>query len=167
MPGDGPLAGTERRAPFPPRGCAQRRLTHTEGRPFPGLQGPRHWPRSSPDGGRIAFLMKDERGLVQLWTISPGGGTPAQLTRNPWSVASAFTWSPDGRFIAHVMDQSVFVTDATSGESQRLSARGPEEQAPRPEACVFSPDGRKIAFVRRLRTDGALCNQVCVVEIEI
>lgn len=92
QPGDGPLAGTERRAPAPPRGGVQRRLTHTSDRKFPGLQGPRHWLRSSPDGSRIAFLARDDAGVAQLWTVRPTGGSPSQLTHNPWPVASAFTW---------------------------------------------------------------------------
>ena len=57
QPGDGPLAGTETRMPCPPKGCVQRRLTLTAERKFPGIQGPRHWLRSSPDGSRIAFFM--------------------------------------------------------------------------------------------------------------
>src|SRR5262249_23226548 len=59
LPGDGRLEGTETRRPFPPKGTTQRRLTRTADRLFPGLQGPRHWLRSAPDGSRIAFLMKD------------------------------------------------------------------------------------------------------------
>jgi hypothetical protein len=147
-PGDGPLAGTATRRPFPPRGTAQRRLTFTAGRKFPGLQGPRHWLRSSPDGSRIAFLMRDDAGTVQLWTVAPNGGPPRQLTRNPWPIASAFTWSPDGRRIAHVMDNSIFVTNAETGEGTRLTERCGDEAAPRPEACVFAPDGSRVAFVR-------------------
>ena len=73
-PGQEPLAGTETRRPAPPAGTVQRRLTQTEHRRFPGLQGPRHWLRSSPDGEQIAFLMKDDDGIAQLWTISPRGG---------------------------------------------------------------------------------------------
>jgi len=159
--GEGPLCGTQTRAPYPPRGVIQRRLTFTAGRRYPGLQGPRHWLRSSPDGARIAFLMKDERGVAQLWTVSPLGGQPRQLTRNPWPVASAFTWSPDGRRLALVMDNSVCLTDAASGQTSRLTARGGEATAPRPEAVVFSPDGKKIAFVRRNRTAGREANQIC------
>lgn len=158
-----PLAGTESRAPFPPRGVVQRRLTFTAARPFPGIQGPRHWLRSSPDGTRIAFLMKDDAGVVQLWTVSPNGGAPRQLTHNAWPVASAFTWSPDGRGIAHIMDNSVCVTDAATGETRRLTPRSDAATAPRPEACVFSPDGREIAFVRRLDTAGRPDNQIFVV----
>jgi hypothetical protein len=158
----GPLCGTRTRAPYPPRGVVQRRLTFTAGRKFPGLQGPRHWLRSSPDGARIAFLMKDDDGAAQFWTISPLGGQPRQLTRNPWPVASAFTWSPDGRSLAHVMDNSVCVTDAATGQTSRLTLRSSDPAAPRPEACVFSPDGKKIAFVRRVRIDGLEANQICV-----
>jgi hypothetical protein len=164
--GDGPLAGTETRRPSPPRGVAQRRLTRTAGRKFPGLQGPRHWLRSSPDGARIAFLMKDDAGVVQLWTISPNGGEPAQLTHNPQSIASAFTWSSDGRFIAHAMDNSVCVTEANTGVTTRLTSRSDDATAPRPEACVFSPDGQKLAYVRRAPSFGGWRNQVFVLALD-
>jgi len=166
QPGDGPLAGTETEMPRPPRGTIQRRLTFTAERKFPGIQGPRHWLRSSPDGSRIAFLMRDDTGVVQLWTISPNGGTPAQLTRNPWNIASAFTWSPDGRRIAHVMDNSLFVSDTTTGASTRLTPRTDDESAPRPEACVFSPDGRSIVFVRRISSEGGTFNQIFSVSLD-
>jgi hypothetical protein len=164
-PGDGPLAGTETRMPFPPNGCVQRRLTFTAERKFPGIQGPRHWLRSSPDGSRIAFLMKDDAGIVQLWTVSPNGAPPRQVTRNPWSIASTFTWSPDGRFVAHVMDNSVCVTEVALGETHRLTPRTDDATAPRPEACVFSPDGKKLAYVRRLAESGQSCNQIFVVSL--
>ncbi len=162
--GEGPLCGTETRAPYPPKGAVQRRLTLTSDRRFPGIQGPRHWLRSSPDGSQIAFLMKDDAGVVQLWTVSPNGGPPRQITRNAWSVASAFTWDPAGREIAHVMDNSVCVTDVASGQTRRLTARVEDASAPRSEACVFSPDGKRIAFVRRLPSPVEPVNQVFVVE---
>ena len=158
--GSSPLEGTATKRPAPPRGAVQRRLTFTADRPFPGLQGPRHWLRSSPDGRQIAFLMKDDHGVVQLWTVSPLGGAPRQVTQNAWDVASAFSWSPDGRWITYVMDNSIFVTEIPSGRSLRLTPRSTDGWAPRPEACVFSPDGRKIAYVRRVPSGGATWNQV-------
>ncbi|MDB5355445.1 MAG: biopolymer transporter Tol [Phycisphaerales bacterium] len=166
VPGDGPLQGTESRRPFPPKGVTQRRLTRTAGRKFPGIQGPRHWLRSAPDGSRIAFLMRDDSGIVQLWTVSPDGGEPVQVTRNPWDIASAFTWSPDGRWIAHVMDNSIFVTDVASGQSIRLTQKSSDETAPRPEAVVFSPDGGKIAYVRQVFAGIAAYNQVFVLSLD-
>jgi hypothetical protein len=161
--GEGPLAGTETKAPRPPKGTVQRRLTHTVDRKYPGIRGVRHWLRSSPDGSGIAFLMADDQGISQIWTISPNGGEPRQLTRNRWPIASAFTWSPDGQQLAHVMDNSVCATDATTGATHRLTQRFDDTMAPRPEACVFSRDGRQIAYVRPAPEAAGFYNQIFVV----
>jgi hypothetical protein len=147
--GDRPLAGTTTLRPAPARGVTQRRITFTADRSHPGIQGPRHWLRSSPDGSRIACLMRDDVGVVQLFTVSPNGGEPVQVTHDGWPVASSFTWSPDGRQIAYVADSSVFVVDVASGAGTRLTDRT-IAASPRAEACVFSPDGRRIAFMRSL-----------------
>ena len=152
-PGDGPLQGTRTELPFPPRGVTQRRLT------VGGIHGPRHWLRSSPDGSRIAFLRNDARGVVQLWTVSPNGGDAVQVTDNEHPVASAFTWHPDGRRIALILDHSVCLVDATTGVTTRATPR--TDDAPRPEACVISPDGKVVAFVRH--TGGR--NRLCVVDV--
>lgn len=165
VPGDGPLAGTETRLPFPPKGAAQKRLTFTSDRKFPGVRGPRHWLRCSPDGSRIAFLMKDDDGVAQLWTVSPNGGPPVCVTKNPWPIASTFTWSPDGRHIAHVMDNSVCLTEVLTGKTTRLTERFADAESPRPEACAISPDGRKVAYVRRLSSEGGMFNQIFVVTV--
>ncbi len=163
--GGGPLEGTGTTRPAPPLGVRQRRVTHTAERKYPGLQGPRHWLRSSPDGSRIAFLMRDDSGVVQIWTISPSGGQPEQLTHNSFDVASAFSWSPGGESIAYVADNSVFTTDVKSHMSTRQTKRTSDAMAPRPEACVFSPDGRSIAFVRTTRHVNSVRNQIYVVSV--
>ncbi|HTL57541.1 MAG TPA: DUF3748 domain-containing protein [Candidatus Limnocylindrales bacterium] len=160
--GDGPLAGTEVHMPRPPRSTTQRRLTFTSERKFPGIQGPRHWLHSSPDGRRIAFLMKDDHGVVQLWTVSPNGGEPVQVTHNPWPITSAFSWNPDGRFLTCVIDNSVCLTEIETGKLTRLTPRREDSTAPRPEACVISPDGKKIAFVRQVES----FNQIFVVNTQ-
>ncbi len=163
VPGEGPLEGTATRRPQPPRGTLQRRLTFTAERKYAGLQGPRHWLRSCADGSRIALLMKDRDGVVQIWVVSPNGGPPQQITRNRWDVASAFSWSPDGKQLAYVADNSIFVTDVDTGCSRRVTPRSTDARAPRPEACVFSPDGHKIAYVRTVaESENTSHNQIFV-----
>ena len=152
---EGPLEGTETRRPLPPRGTMQRRLTFTSGRKFPGVQGPRHWVRSSPEGSQIAFLMRDDTGIAQLWTVSPNGGAPHQVTQDAWGVASAFTWNPNGKWITYVADNSVFRVEMATGQTHRLTPRSADDDAPLPLACVFAPDGQKIAYQRRLRDSSA------------
>ena len=134
--------GTADAWPTPPAGTVQRRLTRTAGL----ATAPRHWLRASPDGSRVAFLMADDRGIVQLWTVPPAGGAVVQVTANPHPVASAFTWTPDGRAVAHAMDGSVCLTDVATGRTVRLTERAAGR--PRPEACVVSPDGRRVVFAR-------------------
>lgn len=163
-PGEEPLSGTTSRLPAPPRGVMQRRITMTTERRHPGIQGPRHWLRSSPDGERIAFLMKDDSGVVQLFTVSPRGGQPEQVTRLASPIASSFTWSPDGGHLACVADGSVCLVDAADGALRRLTPPEHGPSSPRPEACVFSPDGTRVAYVRREPGRGGLHNQLCVVE---
>jgi Tol biopolymer transport system component len=98
--------------------------------------------------------------------VAPAGGEPRQITRNPKGVASAFSWSPDGRWIAHVMDGSVCVTDVARGATSRLTLRADDESAPLALACVFSPDGRRIAYQRKVRGAGGVLPQIFVVDAE-
>ncbi|MFM9011018.1 MAG: DUF3748 domain-containing protein [Planctomycetota bacterium] len=163
---DGPLAGTATTRPVPPQGVFQRRLTFTADRRHPGLQGPRHWLRSSPDGTRIAFLMRDDTGVVQLFTVDPAGGEPRQLTATATGIASAFTWKADGTGLACVVDGSVCLVAALDGGLTRLTPPVRDGRGPRPEACVLSPDGRRIAYVRNLPAgDGRSWNQVLTIDV--
>jgi hypothetical protein len=162
--GEGPLAGTATTRPMPPRGVTQRRLTFTYSRRYPGIQGPRHWLRSSPDGSQIAFLMLDSDGRPQIFIVNPAGGEPRQVTHDPAGIASAFSWSPDGRHLAGVIDGSVSLVAADTGAVTRLTPPVRDASAPRPEACVIAPDGRRIAYVRHVAgRDGRMWNQVFTV----
>jgi len=142
--GEKPLQGTLETLPAPPAGVKQRRITFTE----KGLaMQPRHWLRASPDGAQIAFLMKDAQDVVQLWTVSPNGGRPTQVSRTTTGIQSAFSWSPDGKSLALVCDNSVMQLDRETGEMTRLTER--TEIAPCADAVVFSPDGSHVAFMRQ------------------
>lgn len=159
VPGDGPLEGTATTRPAPPRGVTVRRLT------FCGIGGPRHWLRSSPDGSRIGFLRPDAAGVVQLWTVAPTGGETKQVTTGCQSVESCFTWHLDGERVACVIGGRVCLVNATTGMVQLLTEPTDAESAPRPEACVVSPDGMRVAFVRRLLHGEHRYNQIRVVDV--
>ncbi|AEX49961.1 YidR family protein [Rahnella aquatilis CIP 78.65 = ATCC 33071] len=150
--GDNPLQGTPELLPAPPAGVKQRRITFTEN--GIALQ-PRHWLRASPDGAQIAFLMKDRSGVVQVWTVSPNGGEPVQISHSGQGIQSAFSWSPDGKSLALVCDNSVMRLDWESGKMQRLTQRS--EIAPCADAVVYSPDGSKVAFMRQCEGYSQIC----------
>ena len=104
--------------------------------------------------------MRDDAGVAQLWTIRPDGGELRQLTHDPRPAASAFTWTPDGRDIAHVRGGAVCLANAETGELRCLT--DPAAGSPRPEACVVSPDGTLVAFVRNLNASAGGFNQIFV-----
>lgn len=144
-----PIAGTESRRPYPPKGTSQRRLTFTENRKYPGIQGPRHWLRTTTDGSLIFFLMKDEGGVVQIYGISPNGGEIKQITSNDFSVESTFNVSSDGQFLAFGSQQNVYVAYIKSGETRRVSP-SPGEGMSELRAIHWSNDGKMLAYNRKV-----------------
>jgi hypothetical protein len=165
----GPLEGTPTTRPMPPKGAVQRRLTHNTKRKYPGIKGPEHWLRSSSDGKWIAYLAKDDKGVAQIHLVSPNGGKGVPLTHNEWPVMSSFNWSPDGRYIAYAMDNSIFVTDTrdggTFGNSIRVTDRSSDDRKPQPNGIAWSNRGDKIAFCRRIKQAGIAFPQIFTVTL--
>lgn len=159
-----PIEGTSVKLPSPPKGTEQRRLTFTGDRKNPGIQGPRFWVRSNAAGDSLAFLMKDDAGLIQIYAVSPNGGPIRQVTRNGFSVDSTLSWSPDGKRIAYTGDQSVFVTDVASGETTRVAPKDPERPVLQ-LAADFSHDGKMIAYQRVVKSAAGEWNQIFITEL--
>ncbi len=142
-----PVSASPATPPAPLPNVAIRRLTRTENLPHPGIQGPRHWVRASPDGRRIAFLAKDPAGIVQIHTIPREGGRALPLSRLGQSVDSPFDWSPDGRSLACSAGGRIHLIDAATGESRPLTEPSPPGREPR-YSVAFNRKGDRIAFNR-------------------
>ncbi len=163
---DGPLEGTAACLPMPPKGAHQRRLTRTEGRKYPGVATtPRHWVRSSPDGSRIAYLAKDDRGVVQVFLVSPLGGDQVQVTQGDNPVQSTVRWNPNGREIAYVCDNSIYVCSVEKGPSFGKVGRMTPKTDGLPLSPVWSHDGRTIAYNRLVRNGEKLYRQIFIVKL--
>ncbi len=165
--GDLPLCGTPLTRPAPPRGTVQRRLTDTTERKYPGLGNVRHWPRSSPDGSKIAFLMRDDAGRTQLWLASPTEPGFRQLTHNDFPIESAFSFRADGAAIACAAGGCICEVDIADGTTTPLTAESDPTSAVRPEAVVYSPDGKHVAFLRPDRSIAGNPNQIFVAETRL
>jgi dipeptidyl aminopeptidase/acylaminoacyl peptidase len=164
-PGAAPLEGTSTEMPAPPAGVVIRRLTYTESTPRPGLQGPRHWLRASPDGTVIAFLDEDADGIVQIFGVSPNGGEPRPLSRLPQSVDTPFTWSPCGRFLATSAGGRIVRILAATGAVESLTPPSAAGRQPR-HGVVFSPDGKHLAYNRLLpHSNGGNFLQICLLSL--
>ncbi|VTN12754.1 Uncharacterised protein [Raoultella terrigena] len=101
--------------------------------------------RANPQATEIAFLMRDDAGVVQLWLISPQGSGLRQLTANRSDIQSAFNWHPSGEWLGFVLENRIALCHARSGAVTFLTAEG--ESAPSADAIVFSPDGKYLAWM--------------------
>ena len=136
---------------MPPKRTVQRRLTHTSETQFPGCGGVT---RSSPDGSKIAFLAYDKKGVQQIFTISPLGGEPVQVTYHPSNVQSCARWSSSNTSIVYIWDNSIVICELTDKPFEqrfkRLTAKSKDEVL----NIVWSNDGKTIGFNRSVLIDG-------------
>jgi dipeptidyl aminopeptidase/acylaminoacyl peptidase len=160
------LEGFAESMPSLPRGTRQRRLTFTAHRKHPGVSlQPRHWFRSAPDGSEIAYLAKDDNSVVQIFLVSPETGKTRQITEHDSSIQSSVRWSPDGRSVLYVCDNSVMTCDVTDGISWNKRTRmltAASEHPPEPP--VWSNDGRIIAFNRRVIAPKEAWKQIFIID---
>jgi dipeptidyl aminopeptidase/acylaminoacyl peptidase len=92
-----------------------------------------------------------------VWVVDVAGGAASQITfGEEWNDLDP-QWSPDGNFIAFVSDRTgkafdesrntdVFVIDSAGGPIRKISDHEEADNSPR-----WSPDGKSIAFLGRIR----------------
>jgi Tol biopolymer transport system component len=101
--------------------------------------------------GTIAFVGLDaESSNYQIFTVSPSGGAPRQLTFGEGDKESP-TWSPDGRKIAFVTNRGEphgrdIYTMKADGSEQAVLTRSPKDD----RDPSWSPDGRRLIFSRQV-----------------
>ena len=108
----------------------------------------------SPDGTQIAYLAASEKGLG-IYVVSSLGG-PSKKVYTPQGIIhweqGALSWSPDGKALIFPDGVSIQTPSRIYKESlDTLQARAittPPAARDGDIAPVFSPDGKKIAFIR-------------------
>lgn len=156
------LEGTICSRPNVPEGIIQRRVTHS----LNGVMGPRQWLRTTADGKMIGFLSKDNKGIIQAFTVSPNGGEIRQITFNDQSVQGPFNFSPDGESLAYIAGNSVFSTELKTGRSTQITPSYPEDEKP-VGAVIWSNSGNMMAFNRNVKNKktGEVSLQIFLIKI--
>jgi Tol biopolymer transport system component len=91
--------------------------------------------------------MKDEGGIVQVFEVSIHGGPVRQVTKLDSSIQAQFNVSPDGKSLALIADNSIWIADVRTSECKRLTARTSDELAP-VLAVIWNRSGDTVVYNR-------------------
>ncbi len=94
---------------------------------------------------RVVAYTAEAAGARQLFTMSLRGGSPTQLTASEKPISDP-QWSPDGRRLAFVRDDEVWVVEADGSRLTAVAGKPAGGRSPR-----WSPDGHRLAFLSRRR----------------
>ncbi len=155
------LRGTTATLPVVPDFITHRRLTFT---PKGVSAVPRHWLRSNAGGSLIAFLAQDHHNHIQLFSVSPDSGEITQITHHDFSIQGPFNFSPDGKWLAYPADNSVFITEISSGKSERITLKTDENNRP-VGAVNWSNNGKMLCYNRYVDAGEGLFLQVFLINV--
>ena len=98
-------------------------------------------PVLSPNGKKIVFS-SNRSGYYEIFTMNVDGTNQKRLPKYDPVAGVSPTFSPDGKKVAFVYDNEIFVINADGSNLTRLTFGAHVDKSP-----AFSPDGTKIAFV--------------------
>ena len=102
----------------------------------------------SPDGSTAAIILSKPFGNPELCTINIGAGTWKRMTTTRLANEGQPAWSPDGRSIVYVSDETrrlhLYVIDPATKKSRRITSSGTQNIDP-----DWGPDGRITYITKR------------------
>jgi len=112
-------------------------------------------PQIRPDGKAVVYLRQandimSDRQVQSLWLVDVATGATTPLGSEQPGAYSSPRWSPDGERLAYLYAPSdhpsqLIVRRIRTGETTVISSEGDS-----PRDIAWSPDGRSIAFVKRV-----------------
>jgi len=146
----------------PVANCKQRRLTNTTDRRFPGVQGPRNWLVSSPNGETVYATRKDDRGVVQVFGVNVKNGSIQQITDLEHSVEGQISLDAAGTTCSFHCRQRIGLINVPTGETRLINTSSPYPI----EGAVHFADPGRLVYNRRVGNEQEGWLQIFICEID-
>jgi len=131
------------------QGSRQLRVMSADGggvRPVVPLPVDQRAPGWSPDGMRLVFS-SEETGRMELYVVGRNSDSTWRAARRlTFEGGFAGRWSPDGREIAFIKGDEIWLLNIRTGTSRQLLRVGDPATDPVPELLQWAPDGRTIYY---------------------
>jgi len=138
------------------------------------------YPAWSPDGNRLLFShadgfdADDNPENEQIWIMDADGSHQHPITTGPAPKDQVADWSPDGSKIVftvgYIGSAGIWTIDADGSNPRQLTGCSASDPSPCPGGddwgTAWSPDGRKIVFLRDLTNLGITDRQVTVMNAD-
>ncbi|HEV8236499.1 MAG TPA: hypothetical protein VGP84_17930, partial [Gemmatimonadaceae bacterium] len=114
-------------------------------------------PQPSPDGKLVLYSVRTtdvaaNKRISQTFVVAMAGGTPSPFPGKDASgadvLATEARWSPDGKHVAYIANDQLWLADAGGGNPRQLTHLNGGATGP-----VWSPIGDKIAFTSAVYPD--------------
>jgi hypothetical protein len=146
LPGDEIPAPTDAWGRLVPPSCVSvRRVTRTGHRRYPGIDGPRHWLLSSPDGRVVYATLRDDQGIAQLFGIDVPSGELRPMTQLEASIENPIAINPEGNRISLVSKGRIGIVDLKTMDCSWSPDLSSTLQGI-PGAVHFLPNGSGLLF---------------------
>jgi Tol biopolymer transport system component len=109
--------------------------------------------------------MKDDKGIVQIFSIPTLGGTVRQVTHLAHAIQSQFNVSPDGKQLSAVADNSIWLIEIVTGNAVRVTEKSQDENAP-VGGALWRHDGKVLVFNRYIGEGDQRYLQIIKIDLE-
>ncbi len=98
-------------------------------------------------------MMKDDDGVVQIYSVSTTGGETAMITSNDFAIETSFDIDPSGDWAAYGVGQKIYITKLNTGDTVCITLSIPDHYSDL-HGIQWSHSSNSLAYNRKVTIQG-------------